>query len=74
MTIPETKIAEPPCLCDVCGMDMRDEETGITVKGISIHVEGCKEADRLIKTFGKADFEICFTCWIKSLGVKPKGK
>jgi len=73
--MPETeKSTEPPCLCDVCGIDMRDEETGKIVYGLSIHVGKCKEADRLIEIFGKADFEICFPCWVKSLGVKPKGK
>jgi hypothetical protein len=29
------------------------------------------ESKKVRDTFGKTEFNICFTCWLKSLGVKP---
>ena len=63
-------------LCDVCGEDMTDEsETclfGLEIKlkmpkkSGKVHHEIC----RVLETFGKTEFRICFVCWLKSLGVK----
>lgn len=62
-------------LCDVCGRDMVDEND-CEVVGYSIIIEDLgnylsREVKYIKETFGKADFKICYVCWIKSLGVKP---
>jgi hypothetical protein len=47
-------------------------ESGSSLIGMTISVGGeHPEIKRLVKTFGKSEFNICYTCWIKSLGVKP---
>lgn len=63
--------------CDVCGDEMEDKDSGL-LEGIEISVvwgvdDGPlhPEYKKLIDTFGKSEFHICFTCWIISLGVKP---
>lgn len=30
-----------------------------------------KEYKKVLDTFGKTEFNICWSCWIKSFGVKP---
>lgn len=47
-----------------------DDEGGmVDVPVIGAHPELVKVRD----TFGKTDFDVCFTCWLKSLGVRPPG-
>jgi hypothetical protein len=33
-----------------------------------------REIQRVVKTFGKLAFDVCYVCYLKSLGVKPKRK
>jgi len=66
-------------LCNVCGVDMTDDsgnsfiglEIGLKLpkKSGIVHHEIC----RVLETFGKTEFKICFVCWLKSLGIKEKG-
>jgi len=66
--------------CSVCGQDMYDPKTKNTVTGIHIGIcvkpgeeEGAhSEYKRVIKVFGKNEFDICYVCWLRALGVKPK--
>ena len=67
-------------ICDICGDEMSAKIGKETVdwKGISIDMSTDKkiskhpEYKKLIKTFGKAKFEVCFTCWMRSLGIPIK--
>ncbi len=62
--------------CDVCGHDLRDEDGYITA-GLRISLTGCaetSEGQRTIDTFDKIKFDICYVCWLKSLGVKEPKK
>jgi len=68
--------------CDSCGHDMYDPKTNNSVTGVRIEVAvrpgeektAHAEFKRIIDTFGKSDFDVCYVCWLKSLGVKPKKK
>ena len=66
---------EEPYPCDVCGTDMRDPKTGEVTSAISFffRAKGSKEARRAIKAFGKPQWDICFVCFLKALGVKEVG-
>lgn len=61
--------------CDVCGDEMEDEKKvlvqGMEIKITSLDKEPHPEYQKLIDTFGKSEFHVCFVCWIKALGVKP---
>lgn len=72
-------------ICDVCGDDMDDlikvgDSAPVlhSLQGLQIDLvmmDGAKEHreyQKLLNVFGKSEFHICFTCWLKSLGVKPK--
>ena len=65
----DVKIIEGDDTCDVCGLSMTDDENREFV-GISFELSRHPEAERVLKTFGKQTFKICFVCWLKSLGVK----
>lgn len=56
--------------CDSCGYDMTNEDGGSLIC-VSVQVgEKCPERPRIKRVFGKSDFNICYFCYIKSLGVK----
>jgi hypothetical protein len=59
--------------CDVCGFDLRFDGK-LTISGVQIDLLGANPArKRVEELFGKNQFKICYVCWLKSLGVKPKG-
>jgi len=59
--------------CDICGRGLTFN--GETVIGIAFSTHDAigahPEGRRIVETFGKSEFTICFTCWLKSLGIKP---
>ena len=57
--------------CDVCKYEYTYEGFN-RFQGIDI-IAGTDhpEYQRLLDTFGKTNFKICLTCWLKSMGVKP---
>lgn len=61
--------------CDSCGMELTNDK-GQTTIGISISLTDNTntnlEVRRVKDNFGKLKFNICYCCWLKSLGVKPK--
>jgi len=66
----DAKSIEEGC-CNVCGDNMTDE-TGQNLCGLSMEITiEHKETDKFVKTFGSNKVAICFTCWAKSLGIKP---
>jgi len=75
------KLANGHVICDVCGIDMFDEELCVPMVGIDINiidkrtnanVKIHKEAQRLLDELGVTEFQLCFVCWFKSMGVKSK--
>ena len=72
------------CTCDACGKSMMDEK-GKTTVGISLHMtNGYEGNDSLERERLRAflqrqsgpyaldrEYEVCWECWLKSLGVKP---
>jgi len=64
-------------VCDVCGNNLRDDELDSNFIGIEISLKypaterPHKELRRIEKTFGRLKFDICYVCWLKSLGIKP---
>ncbi len=60
--------------CDVCGQDLRDEN-GYNIVGVQVSLLGANPVSKKVEEiFGKNKFSICHVCWLKSLGVKPKGQ
>lgn len=66
-------------ICDVCGINMTDDD-GISYIGFELNIKLPKgsgkvhhEVCRVLDTFGKTHFRICYVCWLKSLGIKEKG-
>ncbi len=62
--------------CDVCGISLIDK-SGTAVIALGISVLSILSADTItteserVKTlFGKTDFNICYVCLLRSLGVK----
>ena len=68
--------------CDVCGHDMYDPKANYTVTAVRVSIQIAyqdplskhREIQRVVKTFGKLAFDVCYVCYLKSLGVKPKRK
>lgn len=65
----------PDVHCDVCGDKLTAE---ITVIGLSIDMEAGiplpnKEVEKVYKKFGRTRFDICYCCWLTSLGVTRLG-
>lgn len=59
--------------CDVCGQDMKGGERYDTV-GVQVSLLGANVMRKKVEEiFGKNKFSICHICWLKSLGVRPKG-
>lgn len=74
------KIDQTHIHCDVCNTDLTDE-TGATVIGMAYNLSDIrsdktkpahKEYVRLVEVFGKENFNVCFVCWMKAMGIKPK--
>lgn len=65
-------------ICDVCSHEMWDTESQTNLIGtvmkltISDNVSH-PEVQRVKDLFGKLEFNVCFVCWLKSLGVKERG-
>ncbi|MBE3142916.1 MAG: hypothetical protein IMZ61_03215 [Planctomycetes bacterium] len=58
--------------CSVCGFEVKDEPKIFTF-GLEISIFGNhEEASRTRTVFGDGPFKICYCCWLKALGVKPK--
>lgn len=70
-----TPVNKDAC-CDSCGESLYDDTLKMSIIAIRIdlseHSGNHKEIKRVLDTFGKTKFDICFTCWLKSLGVRPK--
>lgn len=59
-------------VCDACGHSLTDEN-GASVIGIHLELKGDfaehPEATRVRELFGKLEFDTCYVCWLRSLGV-----
>lgn len=68
--------------CAACGKDMVDPETGTLLVGVSLKLRigdyGTFSKGFIEEQFGQyrdnTTYNICWECWLKSLGVKPKEK
>lgn len=75
----ECKGKERPC--SVCGDNMYDSNLDWSFVGLALSLEPedkdatlHKETKKMMETFGTLKIEICFTCWMKGMGVKPLKK
>lgn len=66
-----------PLVCDICGHNMRNLKTGITIVGFRFGISFNPEDDvdtgeiqRIEDTFGKLSFNICLVCLLKAYGIK----
>src|SRR5690348_15911202 len=65
--------------CDVCGRNMRDTETGVTITALQVGLRG--DTDRIRLTVGRVYpeinqdhvYKICYVCWLRSFGVRLPG-
>lgn len=56
--------------CAACGTPLTDS-AGFTVAAMFISIEGDHPETRRVENhFGKTRFQICYVCFLKSLGVK----
>jgi hypothetical protein len=63
------KVQDPPkIICDACGDDCT-EFTGVTIS-VKNMPEDCESRIKIEKRFGKVEFSICPSCWLKSMGVQ----
>jgi len=67
--------------CDSCGTVLTNPITYTTITGMHISIfidKGLNsteiEYNRVMEMFGKSDFDICYCCLIKAMGIKPKEK
>ena len=73
----EDKKSRDETECDACGRQLYDPVSDSTIVALHISVAAPEnsvrhfEQQKLIDEFGKSAFNICFYCWVKSLGVKP---
>jgi hypothetical protein len=65
--------------CNVCGSDLTNTETNASVAGMTISISTDRnihstevEFNRVQNMFGQTEFNICYCCLIKAMGVKPK--
>lgn len=67
--------------CDSCGEAVGEadgvminfgESQGNNTSRILWNPSEARIAQRLEDAFGKRKFRICYVCWLKSMGVKPK--
>ncbi len=59
--------------CNVCGINLIDKSgTAVIALGVSVLDVNTitTEAERVKSLFGKTDFNICYVCLLRSLGVK----
>lgn len=60
-------------ICDVCGMDLKEED-GKSIVAVQVGLYGAmaesKQGKRVKELFGKTEFCICYVCQLKSLGIK----
>ncbi len=62
-------------ICDVCGYDceVKADSGNWTEHGVSIDIqESAVEHDRIMGMFGRANFIVCWCCWIKAFGIKER--
>ena len=65
--------------CNVCGREVtyKDKDGKDVHQGITFNFTEDSECDEFAKDieneFGKRKFNVCFSCWLKSLGIKPEG-
>ena len=61
--------------CDVCNEELTDVEKNTTIIGVLFNISKLdkdhSETKRIKEIFGKTEFNICYVCWLKSLGIKP---
>jgi len=61
-------------MCDVCGDDLSYKGTDIVAINIVVDIANKKidhpEIFKVKNAFGKLEFNICFLCWLKNLGIK----
>ena len=69
--------------CDVCGdcltVELPEQPTmgfvktmiGITLTPYSNNKPEHPEISKVRKEFGRTNFDICYCCWLRSLGFKP---
>ena len=68
-----------PVFCSACGKNMQNPRTGANTIGVSLNFRIDKEEDQVfvehLMSPYKLDplkiFNICYGCWLKSLGIKP---
>jgi hypothetical protein len=65
--------------CSVCGDSLYEENLKETIIGLNIRLILRdkilhKEFEKVKDMFGTTEFNICYCCWLKSLGVKPLEK
>jgi hypothetical protein len=59
--------------CDVCSFDLTDDSGYATIGKVVQLSSSAPEKQRAINMFGKDKFNICYCCYLKSLGIKqPK--
>jgi hypothetical protein len=68
------KIDKTPVLCDVCKRNMKDKN-GTTHIGFnsSVNFETDEDVKRWLGIYPeltKVDYNICWICWLKSMGIK----
>ena len=60
--------------CSICGFEVGENKDKY-YNEIPIYFEineGSPHYERVMETFGKGKFAVCFICWLKALGIKPK--
>jgi len=69
---------EGPLYCSACGKDMTDPETGNSMTGCGFKlriVDTTFPVDFVQKQMGEfvidKEYNVCFECWLKSVGFKP---
>lgn len=56
-----------PTRCDVCG-ELLTCDTAVEV----VVMKTFPIFERIEKLFGKAQFDVCYVCYLKSLGIRTK--
>lgn len=64
--------------CGVCGKNMSDGDRSLVAVVITFEDKGGAFSDLAIEQFGvfdpSAKYMLCWECWLKSMGFKPKEK
>jgi len=61
----------------VCGDEMEYKETDLIGMSISFKINDDSikkhpEYLKILNNFGKTEFNVCYSCWLKSMGIKRK--